>query len=295
MTRMKPSIRIYLIVLIVLIAGWIVVWLPPLSDQWRAINAGALVGIGIVYLTSHVLRMIRLALLSLDERERIPGLMVAHVATAFPGSLIPFKIGELLRLLSFMHVFGYRRKALAIWIAERLADVSVITIFVLLLHLFKISIPSAMRGVFVAFAAVGSLCLLALFAIAKLFVYLNRHLVLNSASERGLRLLKASHAIRQLELDVHKAVEGRFTAFLLLSLLIWGIEIAALAMFINLHSASQGDFLTLFADGLFASLPGGVVREASSFGYHRSLTLAVMTLVALGVLWRLSAAKRRNS
>ncbi len=288
---MKPSIAIYLVVLSTLIVGWTCMWLPTLGVEWRLINAYALVGIGIVYLTSHLLRMIRLALLSLGEREHAPGLMMAHVATAFPGSLIPFKFGELLRLFSFMQVSGDRRKALAIWLAERLADVLVITIFVLLLHLFKISIPASMRSVFVAFAAAGSLCLLALMAIAKLFVYLNRHLVLNSSSERGLRLLKASYAVRQLELDVHKAVEGRFTAFLLLSLLIWGVEIAALAMFINSQPAGQGDFLSLFANGLFASLPGGALQEASSFGYYRSLALALMTPLVLGIMWCLFRGK----
>lgn len=69
--------------------------------------------------------MLRLALLTLDERYKAFPLILAHTLTAFPSSFLPFKIGEVLRLAAFFHVFKRRQKALAVWMAERFGDVLV--------------------------------------------------------------------------------------------------------------------------------------------------------------------------
>ena len=64
-----------------------------------------LLGITTLYIGSHVLRMLRLIMLTIDERDKARPLVAAHGLTAFPGSLLPFKIGELLRLASFFNVY----------------------------------------------------------------------------------------------------------------------------------------------------------------------------------------------
>jgi len=281
---MSTRLRSYLILLLCVVIGWAWLRLPAIAAFIHDAQWAGLAGITVLYLCSHILRMLRLALLTLDERHKVFPLIAAHTLTAFPSSFLPFKLGEFLRLGAFVYVYDRRQKALAVWLAERFGDVLVITAFILGLYLLDVSVPPAMRTVFVLFTLASILGLLGLFAVAKVFVYLNRHLVLTSHTPRGLALLRASHALRRLEASVYKSVEGRVSGFVLLSILIWTVEILALSLFMNQLSIDEPDFAVFFSSGLLASLPGGGAGSAS-FGLYQSLALVVLTLVFLLVVW----------
>lgn len=282
---MSLALRCYLVVLFVLICAWI--WLrgPALAILSQAPQIIEFVGVISLYLFSHVIRMLRLALLTLDKREKVFPLLAAHTLTAFPSSFLPFKIGEVIRLSAFFYVYQGRRKALAVWLAERFGDLVVIAVAIFGLYTFDITVPHSMRVIFVLFVLASVLSLLALFAVAKVFVYLNRHLVLVSHSDRGLALLRASHTLRRLERDIYSSVEGRLVGFLLLSALIWVLEICALALFIQQFYSEQPDLGNLFASGLLASLPGGAASTAIAFGLYQSLALIVLTFIFLAAVW----------
>jgi hypothetical protein len=140
-----------------------------------------------------------------------------------------------------------------------------------------------MRTVFVLFVLASGLSLLGFFAVAKIFVYLNRHLVLTSYTPRGLTVLRASQVLRRLEVAIYKSVEGRVSGFLLLSVLIWSVEILALSLFINQLGIGDPDLAALFTSGLLASLPGGG-GVSNAFGLYQSLGLVALTLVFLLVV-----------
>lgn len=282
---MSRGLRAYLALLLAVVLGWLWLRAPALADFGHGTHWLGLLGVIALYLCSHVCRMLRLALLTLDEREQAFPLIAAHTLTAFPSSFLPFKIGEVLRLAAFFRVYDGSRKALAVWLAERFGDVLVIAAFILGLYLFNIGVPPAMRAVFVLFVLASVLGLLGLFAVAKVFVYLNRHLVLASHTARGLALLHASHALRLLELAIYKSVEGRLSGFLLLSVLIWALEIFALALFINQFTIGEPDFTALFASVLLASLPGGAAGGTNAFGLYQSLALVALTVAFLAAVW----------
>lgn len=292
---MSRGLRVYLALLLALVFGWLWLRVPAMFDFDYGTHWLGLLGVIALYVCSHVFRMLRLALLTLDERDKAFPLIAAHTLTAFPSSFLPFKIGEVLRLGSFFHVYDGRRKALAIWLAERFSDVLVIAIFILGLYLFNISVSPAMRVIFVLFMLVSVLGLLGLFAVAKVSVYLNRHLVMTSYTARGLKLLRASHALRLLELDIYKSVEGRLSGLLLLSVLIWALEILALALFINQFAIGGLDFTAAFASGLLASLPGGAAAGANAFGLYQTLALVALTLVFFGAVWLTARFKLRGT
>ncbi|MCP8464218.1 flippase-like domain-containing protein [Pseudomonas sp. ZM23] len=281
---MKSTVRCYLGILLAVILGWLWLHKSSLADFVASERVAEFVGVMSLYLCSHIVRIFRLTLLTLDERDKVFPLMAAHTLTAFPSSFLPFKIGEVLRLTAFFQVYGGRRKAFAVWLAERFGDVLVIAAFILGLYVFNISIPPAMRIVFILFVLASVFGLLAIFAVAKVSVYLNRHLVLASHSARGLWLLRTSHSLRLLEQDIHRSLEGRLSGFLLLSLLVWALEILALALFINEFSIGEPNFATLFVSGLLSSLPGGGVGNTEAFGIYQSLALVALTLIFLGAV-----------
>jgi hypothetical protein len=277
---MDRMTRFYLVLLGVLVLGWFAVR----ADAIRGIDArydlATLAAVTVLYGASHLFRVLRLALLSLNRRDKAFALASAHALTAFPSSFLPFKTGELLRLGALSRVVGHRRSAFALWLAERFCDITVISVFILGLYLSDVTVPPAMRTIFALFLIAGSAGLFTLFAVSKTFVYLNRHLVLISHSRHGLQLLRASHALRQLELEILRCVDGRITAVLLLTMLIWALEVAALALFVRLTDGAS-DFAAMIASGLFASLPG---RAIGGFGLFQSLALVALTLLFLGAM-----------
>lgn len=281
--------------LLVVAAGWLVVTWPRLAELARHAELTSLLALSLLYVGSHLLRMARLALLTLDTRSRALPAMVAHALTAFPSSFLPYKLGEVLRLGAFSHVYGGFRRALAVWLAERFGDVLVISAFIFGLYLLDVNVPEAMRLVFIVFVVASTLGLLALFAVSTVFVYLNRRLVLTSHSRRGLLLLRANHALRELEADIRRSVQGRFSGVMFLSLLIWGIEVLTLSLFLRMQSVGSADHLAmLFVPGLLASLPGGRVAGAEGFGLYQSLGVLLVCLAALVLASVRSLSGRRK-
>lgn len=284
---MSKSLRVYLMLLLAVVFAWFW-WRASSLAEIAESNWFYLLGISALYICSHVLRMFRLVLLTLDKRDSAFPLVTAHALTAFPSSFLPFKLGEVLRLAAFFRVFETRQKAIAVWLAERFGDVLVITAFILGLYLLDINVPPGMRAIFIIFVLASGVGLVGLFAVAKVFVYLNRHLILTSLSPRGLLLLRTSHVLRCLETSIHSSLEGRVSGFLLLSVLIWSFEILALSLFIKLLSIGKSDFAELFASGLLASLPSG---SQSTFGIYQSLALVALTVVFLLAIWLTAGMK----
>lgn len=277
---MSKSLNIYLTLLLVVVFGlfW---WYSPAIAEFADEHWVSLSGITVLYLCSHVLRMIRLVLLTLDKRNNAFPLISAHALTALPSSFLPFKLGEVLRVAAFCRACDTHQKAFAVWLAERFGDIFVITVFIIGLYLLDTKLPPDIGAVFIAFVLISGVGLFGLFAVAKAFVYLNRHLVLTSLSPRGLLLLRTSHALRSLEMAIHKSIEGRVSGFILLSVLIWFFEILALSLFIRLLAIGAPDFAELFASGLLASLPSG---SQNAFGIYQSLALVALTVVFLLVV-----------
>lgn len=279
---MSKGLCIYLTSLLAALIGWVWWKAPAVAELGHVAPFEGLIATTVLYLCSHVLRMFRLVLLTLDKRNKAFPLVSAHALTALPSSFIPFKLGEVLRLIALFHVFDTRQKAIAVWLTERFGDVLVITVFILGFYLLNIKVPAEMRAVFIIFVLASGTGLLGLFAVAKVFVYLNRHLVLTSLSPRGLILLRTSHALRSLEINIHRSIEGRASGFLLLSALIWLFEIMALSLFINLLAVGDPDFAELFATGLLATLHGD---GQNAFRVYQSIVLVVLTVVFLLAAW----------
>jgi hypothetical protein len=195
-------------------------------------------------------------------------------------NILPFKSGEILRILAFAHVYGWRRKALAVWLVERFGDVIVLTLFILSMYLFNIQIPQAMHVVFIAFALIGLLGLAFLFATTKVFAYLTRHLVLTSHTRRSLLLLRVGHALHLLEKDIHQSVEGRLTGFIVLTIFIWSLVIITLAL---LQAVLAGISVSAaqFTNALLEALSSGVTEESLNVYIFLSLTLGVMHCISL--------------
>ena len=281
--------RIPLIYLVAL-AALVVAWAAPRFEDLAAaaILAPALPALtaGALYLTAHALRMLRLGLLALDERERVAPLILCHGLTAFPCSLLPFKIGEFLRLAAFFHVFGYRRKALAVWLVERFGDLVVLTAVLAGFFLLEGNIAAQSKGVLAVMVLGISLALFSLFALSKLLYFLNHHLVLSGRRQRrDLHILRAGEFLFGLEAEVRNSIRGRWVAFLLLSVFVWALELLAFWQLLATFTHQEASLGAMFADGFLAGFSTNGQGFAPSFEAHRSATLIALAALAALPLW----------
>jgi hypothetical protein len=277
----RHSLRVYILCLITVLIVWLSAIFSGRIPFARNLDWSVLLGTVALYLLSHIVRMFRLILLTLDQRRKCFPIALAHALTAFPSNLLPFKIGEILRLVAINRVFDTREKAVAVWLVERLGDMLILSLFLLSLSWFGVKVPQTVVSLGIVFVIASGLCIGGSFAILKVFNYLNSHLVLNSLSARGLTLLRAGHTLHILEIAIRKSLEGRVIGFLLLSTLIWLLEIFALSIFINEVAAFRTDFAAIFARGLLASL---FETASNAFGAYRSAALASLAIVSLLLL-----------
>lgn len=276
---MSRGIRIYLAGLLILIFGWLAYHFDALGVATSSFGIITLTVAAVFYTLGHVLRMARLTLLTLDERQASFDLVTAHALTAFPSSLIPFKLGEILRLSAFFHVYDGRQKALAVWVSERFGDVVVLTGLILCLYLFNFDVPSSVRALFFIFVIASSLGLAIFFAVTKVFVYLNRHLVLSSHTPRGLWILKASYALRAFEATIQRSIEGRLSALLLISMLIWGCEIAAVTVATRQIMTAYPDIAEIVTSGLLASIASSNEQVETAALVYQSVSVIALSLL----------------
>jgi len=270
---MSSLLRYYLLILFFMVVAWLWWRIPAIISIAPDMDWAIVSGIVLLYIFSHILRLARLILLTLDQRKKSFDFVSAHALTSFPSSLLPFKLGEPLRLAAFFRVCGSYKKAWAVWLVERFGDLVAIVTFIIGLYLFAPPPPRSMRmilGLFVLAIAAG---LIGLFAIAKLLIYLNRHLILTSLSRRGLVLLRAGNIVRNLELEIYKSLEGRASGVFLISVLVWVFDISALYLFIDHVSAGQEELSDVFASMLFLNASIG---DLELFGIFQSLALGIM-------------------
>lgn len=265
------------------VLGWVAMNSGDIVRAASSASAMSIIGIFVLYGLAHVFRIIRLALLTLDQRKGIFPLASIHALTAFPSSFFPFKIGELLRLGGFFYVYDDKKKALAVWLAERFGDILTIAMFILFLYLFNVSIPDTLRVLFVVFIAFSALALFAFLAVSKILVYLNRYLVLSSHSERGLAILKFSYLLRSLEESIYHSLEGRFIGMLLLSIAIWSCEVLALVAFLRSSAANLQELTQQFIATLSGNAPAELAQQTLSFSTYQSITLAILAVVFIAV------------
>lgn len=290
---MKRITGAYLICLIVFAIAWLATYGEPLASQLHGSPGVYIAAVACLYLLSHLFRMMRLAVLTLDQREKILPLVTAHALTAFPSSLIPLKLGEVLRLSSFLVLYEKRRKALAVWLVERFCDLAVMCSLILILYIADVDVSTTLKFFFIFFFVAGSLAILVFFSVSKTFIFINQYLVLSSHSSRGLRILKISHSLRLLEQSIFQSVQGRLPGLILLSVAIWLTEVLVVFLVLGEGSFVIAELSNYFVTALSSILLGASV-EFSELYFLCQTTVLIFLAGLFGAFLAFGIYKRRS-
>ncbi len=229
---------------------------------------------GLAYLFSHLLRGLRLYLLAFERRQMALGLVAVHFSTAWINVLLPFKLGEIVRLVSFTAVTPQRVHGPAIWFIERLSDA------IMLIALIGISttiwtLPPLVQWFLLLLIFFSVASILSIWAISELSAYLYTHLMLRSRSKRGLRLLKLIILYRKIADEVLALIIGRLASVIAVSAAIWSFEIISVALLASSFPPAK--------DYMFALVQSLTGQLSISSGYE-TIIFASMTVLGLILL-----------
>lgn len=184
----------------------------------------------LIYLTSHALRALRLALLSMDMlgiSGRTAALM--HFTTAPFTLVLPFKSGELLRLHQLWQLGGTAIYAVIVLLIDRMYD-SLFLIPVLMILLMQGSAPPVLT-LLTLLAAIIPLVVVVIGP--KLLNEVQRYVLVHHNNPQTLSLLPQIDTVRILVVRAASVARHRAPELSLLSLLIWLSELLFCLILVN--------------------------------------------------------------
>lgn len=264
-------------------------WHAPFA--WQNVQSHALIWLTIaaLYLSAHLLRMMRLAVLSLDAQLDVAPLALMHGLTAFLGLLIPFKLGELLRLASFCAVVN-ARKAWVIWLCERAADVLLILLLLVGLSLSGQNLPPFLQRLLMILLFLVVFAVSTAIALNSLLRYWKRDLIVNSLSTSSLRTLEFSQRYFEFQALLRSVLEGRSWSLACLTVAIWAAELNAAVSVLGM--LNQQDYLRNLGQSLFVGLQASDTLQLQSYVVIQQLTTVLLMVASAFALWRVTRTKK---
>ena len=241
------------------------------------VTAATLLFAAATYLASHLLRVARLALIAANDRVSLRRLGAIHLFTAGAGLAIPFKLGDVYRAVELSAAVGGAVRAVTIIFVERMLDVGLI---LLLLLLAIASGPARAADYGPVLTASSAFVVLAVFAVALLPDNLRRLAGFIIRRYDGSWTVAALRRITEARAVVHGAalmIGGRYAPLIALTMLIWMFELLSMGIVMVGASADVAPLGTLISflsavirgDTLLDNLPPSAAfrRIPEAMGY----------------------------
>lgn len=256
--------------------------------------AGALAMPVLIYGLSHALRAVRLGvLLGAGRARRLLGL---YFYTAACSAVIPFKLGELVRINEIAWWSGsYWRGLLIVWI-ERVFDVVALGVMALFILGTGVQEPKDIGLLLWAIGGFVFLTVLFFFIVPEQLCGLNLHVMRSYRGRKAVHILRMLDSCYQLFDQVRPLLAGKLVTLSLLTLFIWGAELLAVAMLFD-SNPWQGAVTSLVRQFVLVLGDGG---QAAGFlaGFEDVKMLALIALGAVALAFygrlRLQAHKGSN-
>ncbi len=230
-----------------------------------------LIGVFLLFLVNHALRMFRLFILLMENRMRFSELFNLYVKATLINNILPFKIGEIYKFLLFGNKLNDMYKGfLLVWI-DRFFDALVMSILAIFL-IIKGNFSNVMIVIFLF--VVLSIIIFKNFE--NTFNYFNKLLLTQSKSKNGIFYLKVIDQFKKIYNDSRELIRGRSMVLLFTSAIILISEYFLVFAFFNLL-AKNFDSIAFFnyLNGAF------FVENNASTDYMIKLISIVLLIIFL--------------
>lgn len=256
-------------------------------------TAGALAMPVFVYGLAHALRAVRLGvLLGAGRARRLLGL---YFFAAACSAVIPFKLGELVRINEIAWWNGsYWRGLLIVWI-ERVFDVVALGAMALFILRTGAQEPKDIGLLLWAIGGFVFLTVLFFFIVPEQLCGLNLHVMRSYKGRKAVHILRMLDSCYQLFDQVRPLLAGKLVTLSLLTLFIWGAELLAVAMLFE-SSPWLGAVTSLVRQVALVLGDGGrAAGLAAGFEDVKMLALIALGAVALAFYGRLRLQAYKGS
>lgn len=256
---------------------------------------GGLAVVALVYLASHLLRGFRLYVILLDFERSFARILALYATLTFVNRMFPFKFGEVFRFFEFTHLFKSPRLAIVVIATERFFD-AVILIWLLVYGLMlDSSIITDTTVLLIVLSVVVIFGVLIYRGLPGFARYLRHLAATRSRGQRGLTALRLAAWLEDIWHDVHRLLKGRAVVLALISFAVWTLEIAAMALIVNLVTGQgAADFPGALLRALNSLLANGVERSAEAIGIYFIVTFVVIGAVGFPLLLYYSVVRFRD-
>ncbi|MCR5508376.1 MAG: flippase-like domain-containing protein [Lachnospiraceae bacterium] len=227
----------------------------------------------------HTVKLFRMYLILLEKRIRFGRFVFAYCRTTLANLIIPFKLGEIYRMIVFSRLAGGAGMGIGSVIVDRFFDTLALVLILIPLHILYPSGTSAV-SVFLAVFVVAIIFVYITFPSA--YRYLNRYIIIHRGAGFSMSVLKWLEVLNAGYEHIRQLVRGRYALLVIMSFAAWVLEGGLLYVF-ALFIGETCD-LGVFSEYITSIMSAG--RSALQFKYiaFSASVMAVFTAVT-GVIW----------
>jgi hypothetical protein len=229
----------------------------PTNISFAMLTMGSL-----FYFLSHFTRAIRLLILSSDPNISFRELISAQYVANGVNLLMPFRLGEVYRIYKFIEFFKSGYRSFLFLLIERIFDFSFILALILGLQYFfnSIDLSSLLGGAIIWGSSIFFLCLLiTLFVLDDFLEIVQRYILQRYTSTIVNKVLKVVFYIRRALDDIFYALKKKWFSCLILTSVIWGLEIIVFAGFYSVTGSIESLLYLAVFVFLSSLLPSGPI------------------------------------
>jgi hypothetical protein len=255
------------------------------------------------YLLSHGARIVRLTLIVSDANVSLRQLTRVHLYTAGIGLGLPFKLGDAYRAGELALISGGAAKGIILVFVERVFDVALILVLIFFMLAIGIAGSAEYGPVLAASLTFVLLTALALVIVPDNLRRVSSYIIRRYDRNWSVHVLRWIAEVRVVLATTTGLLHGRYASLLVLTVMIWALEAAALAIVLAafnsgadplsslvtfLSSVTEGRTLPdQLSDVSLASLPTAVIAYVSA-------TQVPLLLVAIAAGLQLGAGRWRG-
>lgn len=250
------------------------------AQKGFSVNLSYSRGLGLaitLYCISHVLRAVRLGVLI--HAGQLRRLLTLYVYTAACSALIPFKLGELVRINELAWwTRSYWKGLLIVWI-ERGFDVAAVGTLALVTLTMGGQTPDEIKILLWIIVSFVLFTVLIFFVVPEQLRSLNLHVIKSYKGRKAVNILRMLDSSYLLFEQARPMVSGKLITLSLLTVFIWSAEVLALTFVIE--TMRDFDAIVTLVRQFVVMLEGGLRANTAGSGFVAAFESAKIQILVI--------------
>lgn len=249
-----------------------------------------IIGLVLGFILLHTIKLMRLYLILIDQKNSFERFVPAYLRTTLVNLIIPFKLGEIYRIVVFSRISGEFRIGFFSVLVDRFFDTFAIVLILLPYQLMisgSLTLPVILLSVFLV------VILFAYVIYPSAYTFLNRYIIMSKTSSKSMVVLKGLEVINDWYEYVRMLVIGRYGLLILFSVTAWIFEILIIAGFARVTGFEFR--VADFGDYIESIVSGASYQLSKAYNQAGILFIGIATVISIATYLIMKNSKNRVS